>query len=121
MSGIPGMGQCWQSALKIRMIMIPLPENTAAGAASGVCCSGEGCCRASGSLAGRSRHIPSHTGGEKMKNHGRVLYSCRGVWELLFCGRGISDTDSGEKKTIYINFAVLESKAGKYYSRETPD
>ena len=36
MSGIPGMGQRWQAALKIRVIMIPLPENTAAGAASGV-------------------------------------------------------------------------------------
>lgn len=36
MSGIPGMGQRWQAALKIWMIMIPLPGNTAAGAASGV-------------------------------------------------------------------------------------
>ncbi len=49
MSGIPGMGQRWQAALKGRMIMIPLPGNTAAGAASGVCCSGKGCCKVSGS------------------------------------------------------------------------
>lgn len=49
MSGIPGMGQRWQAALKIRMIMIPLPENAAAGAASGVCYSGKGCCKVSGS------------------------------------------------------------------------
>lgn len=49
MSGIPGMGQHWQAALKRRMIMIPLPENPAAGVASGVCCSVEGCYRASGS------------------------------------------------------------------------
>ncbi len=54
MSGISGMGQNWQAVLKIRMIMIPLPENTAAGAASGVCCSGKGNCRVSGSHAGRS-------------------------------------------------------------------
>jgi len=48
-SGIPGMGQQWQAVLKRWMIMIPLPEITAAGAASGVCCSVEGCCRALGS------------------------------------------------------------------------
>lgn len=75
MSGIPGMGQRWRSALKIWVIMIPLSDNPAAGAASGVCCSGIGGCKVSGSLAGRSKHIPSHTGGEKMKNHaGDVLY-----------------------------------------------
>lgn len=49
MSGIPGMGQRWQAALKYQVIMIPLPETTAAGAASGVCHSVEGCCGASGS------------------------------------------------------------------------
>ena len=48
MSGILGMGQQWQDALKIRMIMIPLPENTAAGVASGVCYSGKGSCKVSG-------------------------------------------------------------------------
>lgn len=73
MSGIPGMGQRWQAVLKIRVIMIPLPENTAAGAASGVCCDMKGCCRVSGGYAGRSLHIPSHTGGEKIKIHGRAL------------------------------------------------
>ncbi len=36
MSGIPGIGQRWQAVLKIQMIMIPLPENTAAGVAFGV-------------------------------------------------------------------------------------
>ena len=65
MSGIPGMGQRWQSALKIRVIMIPQPENTAAGAASGVCYSGKGCCKVSGSHAGRSLHIPSPPGERK--------------------------------------------------------
>lgn len=54
MSGIPGMGQRRHSALKIQVIMIPLPENTAAGAASGVCCSRKGSCKVSGSFAGRS-------------------------------------------------------------------
>ena len=73
MSGILGMGQRWQAALKIRVIIIPLPENTAAGVASGVCRSVEGSCGASGSFAGRSLHIPSHTGGEKIKIHGRAL------------------------------------------------
>ncbi len=43
------MGQRWQAVLKIRMIMIPLPENMAAGAVSGVCYSGKGCCKVSGS------------------------------------------------------------------------
>lgn len=49
MSGLPGMGQRWRAAMKYRVIMIPLPETTAAGAASGVCRSVEGCCGASGS------------------------------------------------------------------------
>lgn len=66
MSGIPGMGQGWQPALKNRMIMIPLPENTAAGAASGDSCGVKGCCRYSGGHAGRFLYIPSHTGGEEM-------------------------------------------------------
>lgn len=70
MSGIPGMGQRWQAALKIRMIMIPLPGNTAAGAASGVCYSGKGCCKVSGSRQ-TVLHIPAHAGGEKMKIHVR--------------------------------------------------
>lgn len=75
MSGIPGIGQRWQAVLKIRMIMIPLPEKLAAGVASGVCCSGRGSCKVSGSHAGRSKHIPSHTGEEKIKNYaGDVLY-----------------------------------------------
>ena len=43
MSGIPGMGQSWQSALKLRVIMIPLPEKLAAGAASGDSCGVKGC------------------------------------------------------------------------------
>ena len=84
MSGIPGMGQRWQSALKIRMIMIPLPEKLAAGAASGVCCSRKGSCKVSGSLAGRSLHIPSHTGGEKIINPWQGIMLCLDVWGLLF-------------------------------------
>ncbi|MDE7445235.1 MAG: hypothetical protein K2N15_05945 [Lachnospiraceae bacterium] len=107
MSGIPGMGQRWQSALKNRVVMIPLPENTAAGAASGVCCSGKGCCRVSGSHAGRSLHIPSHTGGEKIINPWQGIMPGCGVWGLLFCGRGISDTEKkitflGERQDTYI-------------------
>lgn len=86
MSGIPGMGQRWQSALKIRMIMIPLPENTAAGAASGVCYSRKGSCRVSGSHAGRSLHIPSRTGGEKMKNHDGVLCPVVACGDILQIG-----------------------------------
>lgn len=49
MSGIPGMGQLWQAVLKHRIIMIPLPGTTAAGAASGVCRSVGGRCGALGS------------------------------------------------------------------------
>ena len=82
--------------------MIPLPENTAAGAASGVCRSMEGSCGASGSLAGRSLHIPSHTGGEKIINPWQGIMPGCGVWGLLFCGRGILDTDCGERHDAYI-------------------
>lgn len=71
MSGIPGMGQRWQAALKLRVIMIPLPENTAAGAASGVCCSVKGSCKVSGSFAGQSYIFRPTSGGEEMKNHAR--------------------------------------------------
>lgn len=100
MSGIPGMGQRWQAALKIRVIMIPLPENTAAGAASGVCCSVKGCCRVSGSHAGRSLHIPSRTGGEKTtdarlrqpslckKIHGRALCPVVACGDYFLCEEG---------------------------------
>ena len=88
MSGISGMGQRWQSALKIRVTMIPLPENTAAGAASGVCRSMEGSCGASGSLAGRSLHIPSHTGGEKIINPWQGIMPGCGVWGLFLCEEG---------------------------------
>lgn len=82
MSGIPGMGQHWQAALKIRVIMIPLPENTVAGAASGVCCSVKGCCRVSGSYAWRSLHIPSHAGGEKIINPWQGMALC----PVVACG-----------------------------------
>lgn len=88
MSGIPGMGQGWQPVLKNRMIMIPLPENTAAGAASGVCYSGIGCCKVSGSLAGRLLHIPAHTGGEEMKIHGRTLCPVVVCGNYLFMEEG---------------------------------
>ncbi|MCM1193899.1 MAG: hypothetical protein NC389_15900 [Acetatifactor muris] len=37
----PRHGQRWQAVLKFRVKIIPLPENLAAGVASGVCCSGE--------------------------------------------------------------------------------
>ena len=107
MSGIPGMGQRWQAVLKIRVIMIPLLENMAAGVASGVCRSREGSSGASGSLAGRSLHIPSRTGGEKIINPWQGIMLCLGVWGLLFCGRGISDTEKkitflGERQDAYI-------------------
>ena len=76
MSGIPGMGQRWQAALKIRVIMIPLPENTAAGAASGDSCGVKGGCRVFRQPCRAVLHIPSHTGGEKMKKHGRGCAVC---------------------------------------------
>ena len=66
-SGIPGMGQYWQPVLKFRVIMIPLPENTAAGAASGVCYSGKGCCKVSGSHVRRSCIFRPHRGRENQK------------------------------------------------------
>ncbi len=79
MSGIPGMGQRWQAALKIRVIMIPLPENTAAGAASGVCYSGKGCCKVSGSRPDG----PAYSGprrGRENKNPWQGIMPCHGVW-----------------------------------------
>ena len=69
MSGIPGMRQHWRSDLKIWVTMIPMLVNTAAGAASGDSCGVKGCCRVSGGHAGRSLHIPAHTGGEEIKNY----------------------------------------------------
>lgn len=92
MSGIPGMGQRWQAVLKIRVIMIPLPENTAAEAASGDSCGVKGGCRVFRQPCRAVLHIPACTGGEKIikpwqgmccmyMQHG-FLY---GVWELL-CG-----------------------------------
>lgn len=95
MSGIPGMGQHWQAVLKIRMIMIPLPKTWQPEQRPGCATAGKG-------AAG----------------HYAPAVACG---NCFFCGRGISDTDSGERKTIYINFAVLECKAGRYYSRETSD
>ncbi len=67
MSGIPGMGQRWQAALKIQVIMILLPEKTAAGAASGVCYSGKGCCKVSGSRPDGPTYSGPHRGRENEK------------------------------------------------------
>lgn len=111
MSGIPGMGQRWQAVLKIRVIMIPLPENTAAGAASGDSCGVKGCCRVfrQPSRAILTYSVP-HRGRENYKSMaGHYALS----WRVgLFCGRGISDTDYGERIIIYINFATRCRKAG---------
>ncbi len=102
MSGIPGMGQRWQAALKIRVIMIPLPENTAAGTASGDSCGVKGCCRVfrQPCWAVFTYSVP-HRGREN-KNPWQGIMPCLGVWGLLFCGRGILDTDCGERKAAYI-------------------
>ncbi len=91
MSGISGMGQRWQAALKIWVIMIPLPENMAAGAASGVCYSGKGCCKVSGSrLGGPAYSGPRRGRGNENPWQGEMLYVLQralwhGAWEL-FCG-----------------------------------
>ncbi len=84
MSGIPGMGQRWQAVLKIRVIMIPLPENTAAGAASGDSCGVKGCCRVfrQPCRAVFTYSVP-HRGREN-KNPWQGIMPCLGVWELLF-------------------------------------
>ncbi len=91
MSGIPGMGQRRQSALKNRVIMIPLPKNTAAGAASGVCYSGKGCCKVSGSqpdgpaYSGPRRGRANENPWQEERLH-ELQHSFRhGVWGL-FCG-----------------------------------
>ena len=120
MSGIPGMGQSWQSVLKSRVIMIPLPENTAAGAASGVCRSMEGSCGASGSHAGRSLHIPSHTGGEKIINPWQGIMLCLGVWGLLFVEEGflIQIVEKGRPHTY---FMIPDCRGIRHHGRETPD
>lgn len=65
------MWQWWHSALKIRVIMIPLPENTAAGVASGDSCGVKGCCKVFRQLCRAVLHIPAYIGGEEMKNHAR--------------------------------------------------
>ncbi len=46
------------------------------------------------------------------------MLSCRGVWGLSFCGREILDTGFGGRRIIYINFEVLERKAGRYQAGE---
>ena len=96
-SGIPGMGQYWQSALKIRVIMIPLPKNTAAGAASGVCCSGKGCCKVSGShcravlaYSGlhRGRENQKTMAGEAQDWHCQMCFSAVACGNYLFTEKG---------------------------------
>ena len=125
MSGIPGMGQRWQAALKIRVIMIPLPENTAAGVASGVCRSMEGSCGASGSLAGRSLHIPSHTGGEKIINPRQGIMLCLGVWGLLFVEEGFQIQRKRlhfwEKGRTHTYFVIPDCRGIRHHGRKTPD
>ena len=84
MSGIPNMGQHWQPVLKIRVIMIPLPENTAAGAASGDSCGGKGCCRV---FRRPCRAVFTYSGphrGRGNQNPWQGIMPCCGVWELLF-------------------------------------
>ncbi len=120
MSGIPGMGQRWQAALKIRVIMIPLPENTAAGAASGVCCSRKGSCKVSGSHAGRSLHIPSHTGGEKIKIHGRVLCPVVACGDYFLCEEGFQ-IQIVEKGRAHTYFVIPDCRGIRHHGRETPD
>ena len=92
MSGIPGMGQYWQPALKIRVIMIPLPENTAAGAASGVCYSVKGCCKVSGS---HCRAVLAYSGPHRGRGNQKTMAGeaedvllCCGVWEFLYAEEG---------------------------------
>ena len=79
MSGIPGMGQWWQAVLKHRMIMIPLSENTAAGAASGVCCSRKECCRVSGSRPDDPAYSGPRRGRENEKPWQGIM-PCLGAW-----------------------------------------
>jgi len=102
MSGIPGMGQRWQAVLKIRVTMIPLPENTAAGAASGDSCGVKGCCRVfrQPCRAVLIYSVP-HRGREN-KNPWQGIMPCLGVWGLLF-GRGIL-TQILEKGRLYTYF-----------------
>ncbi|NBJ93375.1 hypothetical protein [Parablautia muri] len=69
-------GAALAGCLEIRVIMIPLPENTAAGAASGDSCGVKGGCRVFRQPCRAVLHIPSHTGGEKMKKHGRGCAVC---------------------------------------------
>ena len=120
MSGIPGMGQRWQTALKIRVIMIPLPENTAAGVASGVCCSRKGCFRVSGSHAGRSLHIPSHTGEEKIKIHGRALCFGLACGDYFFVEEGFL-IQIVEKERPHTYFMIPDCRVIRHHGRETPD
>ena len=111
------MGQYWQSALKIRVIMIPLPENTAAGAASGDSCGEKGGCKVFRQPLPGGPCIFRPTPGErKSENHGRgstrltlsdVLFCC-GVWELFIYGKRILDTDFRESRIDYTHkFTVL--------------
>ena len=120
MSGIPGMGQRWQAALKIRVIMIPLPENTAAGTASGDSCGVKGCCRVfrQPCWAVFTYSVPHR--GRKNKNPWQGIMPCLGVWGLLFCGRGILDTDCGEGR-VHTYYMIPDCRGIRNQGRETPD
>ncbi len=100
MSGIPGVGQRWQAALKIRVTMIPLPENTVAGAASGVCCSVEGNCWASGSRPDGPAYSGPRRGRENEKPWQMICcaYAQNGIRHGVW---GITSGRKGEKITDF--------------------
>lgn len=120
MSGIPGMGQRWQAALKIRVIMIPLPENTAAGAASGDSCGVKGCCRVFRQPCRAVLHIPAHAGGEKIKIHGRALCPVVACGDYFLCEEGFQ-IQIVEKGRAHTYFVIPDCRGIRHHGRETPD
>ena len=116
-------GAALAGCLEIRVIMIPLPENTAAGAASGDSCGVKGGCRVFRQPCRAVLHIPSHTGGGKMKNHAGGDCS---MISGMACGSYFVDKVrfryrfQGKAGRIHI-FTVPDCRGIRHQGRETPD
>lgn len=121
MSGIPGMGQRWQAVLKIRVIMIPLPENTAAGAASGDSCGVKGCCRVfrQPCRAVLTYSVP-HRGRENYKFMAGLYALSWRVGIIFLCEEGFQ-IQIVEKGRAHTYFVIPDCRGIRHHGRETPD
>ena len=73
-----------------------------------------------GSVAGRSLHIPSHTGGEKIKIHGRALCPVVACGDYFFVEEGFQ-IQIVEKGRTHTYFVIPDCRGIRNQGRETPD